>query len=228
MNHSIKSKYNYLILIVLIVSCQSIKDFNEEKIYGKYRWYGIYGVTSSITLNKDKTFIYRWQQGLMNGTTNGNWRLVAQTLVLNSEKQPNDPVEKFQIISEESIPSNHYHLKIMEENNEPMWFVSCTLMNDTVSIHHTVTDTNGVCKIPLVEEGNKIEICFLGYYSIDIPVGELNGNSLIIKMKEKAAYYEYFTNRRWKIKDDKLIDPAIKKDRYVKKNYYEKVKNKMP
>lgn len=173
-------------------------------------------------MKKDNTFTYHWQTGLINGTTNGNWKLIGKTLILNSEKQPQISKEKFQIISENTTNSNNYELKLIDEEDEPMWFVICGLMKDTILIQDAETDTTGICKIPIMKEGNKLEFHFIGYHSIEIPTMNLKGNSLTVKMKKEDDFYRYFTNQKWIIKNDRIIDPEIKRDKFIKTNYYKK------
>jgi len=225
MKKAFKNKNKILILMVLFFSCKSIKTEKGE-IVGKYQWYGIYGVASNITLNKDNTFIYHWQTGLINGTTNGNWKLKGNTLILNSEKQPFKE-EDFSIKERNKTSDNHFEVKVIDEEEKyELIFATCILEKDTNLIIEKSTDINGNCILPFVENPDKLKFSYVGYKEVEISTKELTTNSFILEMKEENNYYEYFTNREWKVRKGKIYDPKIRKGKYVKKNYYERIKNR--
>jgi hypothetical protein len=223
MKKATEMKSKFLILIILFFSCKSVK-VEKEEVLGKYQYHGIYGVASNIELNKDNTFIYNWQTGLIWGTTKGNWRLTGNKLILNSDKQPVE--EKDFIIRERNQTSeNQFEIQVIDEKDKyELVAVSCLLMNDTTLINGTSTDVNGNCVLPFDENSNKLKFSYVGYRPVEIPISEIKSNSFIIEIKEEQDYYRYFTNREWKIRSGKIYDPEIKKSRYVKKNYYERIK----
>ncbi len=226
MKKTVENIIKYLILIILIIlffSCKSIK-IEKEEIIGKHQYHGIYGVASNITLKEDNTFTYHWQTGLIGGTTNGNWELNGNKLILNSDKQPVKE-EDFKIRERDETNLNQFEIKIIDEKEKyELVAVSCLLMNDTTFIKGKSTDVNGNCILPFDEISNKLQISYLGYRPVEIPINQLTSNSFIIEIKEERDYYRYFTNREWKVKRGRIYDPEIRKDKYVKKNYYERVK----
>ncbi len=193
----------------------------KEKIIGKYQHRGIYGVGSNIAIREDNTFTFHWQTGLVGGTTNGNWELRGNKLILNSDEQPE---ESFKIIEREKTNVNQFEIKVIDKKEKyGLIGVSCLLMSDTTFIKGKSTDVNGNCILPFDENSNKLQIRYLGYKSVEIPINKLTSNSFILEIKEED-YYRYFTNREWKVKRGRIYDPEIRKDKYVKTNYYERVK----
>ena len=92
--------FSLFLLVILISSCSF---FKQERIYGEYRWSSFFDVGATITINKDNSFVYDWQQGLLWGTTEGEWKLEGNNLILNSKKQPKIE-EKFKVIKNGFIP----------------------------------------------------------------------------------------------------------------------------
>lgn len=190
---------------------------------GKYQWHGIYGVTANITLNEDSTFVYIWQQGLIGGTTIGNWRLDNNILTLNSFKQPQDE-GKYRINSQQETKSNEYKIQIFDESNIPLPFVHCSIFKDSVLVQATHSNQNGVCILKRSNQENILKFSYIGLKTAEIRTSELLGNEFSITLREGNNFYEYFTNRKWKLARGKIIDPNIKRDEFTKRNYYEKVK----
>ena len=205
----------------MVCSCKSTKDLNIDEVVGEYQWYGYYGETANIALNRDHTFNYNWQQGLLDGRTNGHWELIGSTLILNSEWQPSD--KKFQIISEEHTSSGEYEFTILDENNEPIWSANCALMKDGELFDGVSSDTNGICKIPNLNGLNEMRIYSTGYFDAIIQMDKISTNRVKIKMARGDECYRYFTNRPWILKEGRIIDRKIKRSKYIKKNYYERV-----
>ena len=212
----------YLILLILFFSCKSVK-IEKKEIIGKYQFHGVYGIASNITLEKNNRFIYHWQTGLIGGTTNGNWKLNGNKLILISDRQPVKG-EDFKIKERDKTNLNQFEIKIIDEKEKyELVAVSCILMNDTTFIKGKNTDINGNCILPFDESSNKLKISYLGYRQVEIPINQLASNSFILEIKEERDYHRYFTNTEWKVKRGRIYDPEIRKDKYVKKNYYQRI-----
>lgn len=217
-----KNICKYLFLLFLFVGCTSVKT---EKITGKYRWYGIYGVASSIALHEDHTFIYTWRTGLIGETTSGKWALHKNELILDSNLQP--VKEDFKVISREKIPKSQFEIKVIDGRDKvELYSAVCMLMNDTTIVKGVVTDIHGDCVLPFDEKADFLKVTYVGYREVEIPIDELTSNSFVIELKEKTGYYRYFTNVRWKVKRKRLYDPKIEKHEYTKKRYFKRVKIK--
>ncbi len=226
MNKAIKIISSFLILIILISGCKSVQQIHKDEIIGKYQWHGTYGIASNITLKKDNTFTYHWQTGLIWGTTNGNWELSENKLILISDKQPVEE-EDFKIRERDKTQNNQFEIKIIEEREKyELNTASCMLMKDTTFLKGKSTDANGNCILPFDENSNTLQFRHIGFRPVEIQIDQLTSNSFILELKLEKNYYRYFTNRKWTIKKGRIYDPEIKKGKYVKKNYYEKIKGK--
>ena len=188
---------------------------------GKYQWHGIYGAASNITVKKDSSFIYHWQQGLIGGTTEGTWNLQGDTLILNSTRQPEE-MTKFEINSYKESTAREYKIHIQDKEKYSLRFAVCALLNDSTFIEATETNENGICKLGMTDQANTVQIIYTGYNTAEIPISKLKGNEFSVTMYEGNKFYEYFTNRKWKVAKGRIINPKIKADKYTR-NYYEKI-----
>jgi hypothetical protein len=208
---------------LIFISCSSTKNLTAERIIGKYQWNGIYGVGSTIELKADQTFEYNWQTGLIWGTTIGTWEIEGAKITLNSELQPSENgIETFEIIKTEKNHTDSLLIKVVGIDNESVPFANCVLKQDTTTLTGASTDFQGETMLPKLEADSLI-ISFIGYktirYGLDSSV-----STYVFKMEERHEYYEYFTGEKWKYKNGRLYDPSIKKDKYVKKKYYQRIK----
>lgn len=98
-------KYSILLLF-FISSCFFPRKISSKRIVGNYHMENSYDFNSSLSLKGNKTFEYSWVTGMLRGTTNGNWKIIQDTLILNSEKQPtgieNEEVE-YRFFSKEKL-----------------------------------------------------------------------------------------------------------------------------
>lgn len=207
---------------MIFVSCSTTKNLTTEQIIGKYQWNGIYGAESTIELKADQTFKYNWQTGLIGGTTFGTWEREGAKIILNSELQPSENgIQKFEITNTGSKKSDLLSIKVVGPGNESVPFATCVLKNDTTTLKEASTDLQGEAELPGLEADSLI-ISFVGYKTIRYKL-DSSISTLVFKMEEGNEYYEYFTNETWTYKNERLYDPSIKKDKYVKKDYYEKM-----
>jgi hypothetical protein len=215
---------SFIILTFLIfISCSSTKNLTREQIIGRYQWNGVYGVISTIKLKADQSFEYNWQIGLIGGTTFGTWEREGSKIILNSELQPfENGIETFEIIKAERKNSDFLSVKIIGPDNESVPFAACVLKQDTTTLKGVSTDFQGETKLPKLEADSLI-ISFVGYKTIRHKIDQ-SISTYVFKMEEGNDFYEYFTNETWTYKNGRLYDPSIKKDKYVKKDYYEKIK----
>lgn len=211
-----------LILFVCLIGCKTISHISQDQLLGKYQWHGLYGIASNISLNQDSSFVYHWQQGLISGTTKGKWDLEGENIILNSQYQPEE-TEKYEIDSFNHSKTGAYKIRVKDEKNYSLPFVACVLMKDSTVIDGAETNENGICELKISNQANAIEISGVGYFTVKLPIYKLKGNEFSITMYEGSKYYQYFTNRKWKVTYKRLIDPEIKIDKYTKRNYYEKV-----
>lgn len=207
-------------IVFLIFSCTSTKVLKEEEVYGTYQWYSLPGITARIIIHPNSKFEYRWQQGLNEGVTYGNWILRGNLLILNSEQteEPKTLIELPYLKNREE----KYSIKVTDIENEPVIHAKCLLRQDTSIIEISYTDEHGFCQLVKNTEANNLKIDYIGLQPVYLSIDSLKTNSFSIKMKAIHEHYEFFRNRKWKIKGDRIYDPTIKTDRFTKK-YYQKI-----
>jgi hypothetical protein len=217
-------KITTILTLLILISCSTTKNLKEDKLLGTYHWNGIYGVGASIQLKKDGVFEYNWVTGLVNGTTIGTWTLERRKIKLNSEFQPYTDLKKdFEIIKTEQSDTSLLTLKVLDTNDNPIYFANCFLAQNNKVIESSTTDFNGFAKLNKMDS-DSLTIQFVGYKTVKIKYDKTVSH-YEIQMKEVTDYYEYFTDKVFILKNDRLYDRTIIKDKYVRKNYYERQKN---
>ncbi|WP_075590029.1 hypothetical protein [Labilibacter marinus] len=214
----------YILVFSILFSCSITKDLKTENIFGKYKWYGVYGVLSTIELNEDLTFDYNWHAGLMFGTTKGTWKIEGNKIILNSERQPSvDRIYDYETIEAKRKEFDSISIKVVCPENTNLHYAVCTLKDDSLTLVEAFTDFQGETKLPNLNQADSLIIKFIGFKTIRHKMDGLV-SSYMFKMKEEYDSYEYFTNECWTYKREQLFDPSIKKDKDAKMNYYEKIK----
>jgi len=215
--------YISIMTLLTLVSCSTTNNLTTEQIIGKYLWNGVYDVGSSIELKSDKTFEYKWHTGLIGGITFGNWKKEGNIIILNSDlERPQDGTEDFEIVKTVSKNTDSLSIRVISPKNESVPFATCVLKTDTNTLAEASTDFQGETKMPRLKADSLI-ISFLGYKTIRHQL-DSSKSHYEFKMKEENEYYEYFTDETWTLRSGRLYDPSIKKNKYVKKNYYERIK----
>ena len=198
-----------LFTLLFLSNCSSIK--NIENLVGKYSWKGIYGIGEILILNNDNTFEFKWQQGLMNGTSKGKYTLNKSILTLNSFKQPEN-TDNFKIhYLKSSEKNNSYFIKILDSNKIPLGFASCTYIKNGKIIEGKSADENGTLHITKKPIAEKLQIHFVGYKPAEIKLKDLKTDSFEITLIQEPNYYEYFTNRKFKIINNQILSIKSKK-----------------
>ena len=209
---------------MILLSCSTTTKITLEQITGKYHWSNIYGVHSTIQLNENKTFEYKWQAGLIQGITYGSWNRSGKKIILNSEIQPSDDKQNnFEILKFASGKSDSLSIKVVNLNNEPIGFVHCILKTDTLKLTGASTGFQGKATIPKLKADSLIIIPPGNYKAIHLKF-DYSVSRYEFKMDDINENYTYFTEEAWEYKEDRLYDPSIKKDKHTKKCYYEKIK----
>ena len=215
-------------IIILTSACSTSKQIiTVEEICGKYYWRTtfVYDVFADIQLNPDNTFEYNWTEGMLNGTTVGTWELNKNILVLNSEKQPEEQEKRektFNLISHPSTNEDSLRIEAIDiESKESVPFVSCNLNYNSKVLERIMANEFGVCKLSKFKQADKLSIKHVGYEDAEIPLSQLTGNSYTVELAlgSDCCYYKYFTNRKWKIKGNRIYDSKIKRDKYNEKYY---------
>ncbi|MFY7987733.1 MAG: hypothetical protein ACOVNP_02535 [Flavobacterium sp.] len=214
-------KIYYLFFLFLLLGCSSSKQVNDYDIVGKYSYKGVYGVGSTIEFKEDRTFIYTWVTGLLNGTTEGTWSVSGKKIILNSDRKKSDSV-KFRILENSDNNSDVYSFKFLDENKNTIPNVNCIILKDNNETKGFQADFNGELQISKNHDFQKIKFLFTGFQEFEINKEDLNGNATLMMM-QKETYYQYFENEVMIFKGDRIYTDLIKKSKHVKKDFLVKV-----
>lgn len=192
-------------LITMGLGCFSYKNICNDDIIGKYSYRGVYGVSAELEVQKDGTFIYNWQEGLIFGVTKGTWLRDNNTLVLNSEKQP-DPDTLYQILEYGKREQSGITINIVDESICPVPFAACVILVNGKEQERIgmSSNENGICFFNKdIEEVmiNEIYIKHIDYHPVEYKLDKdkADNNFFTILIKEKESPYMYFVNQRWQI-----------------------------
>ncbi|PHR71379.1 MAG: hypothetical protein COA67_06655 [Lutibacter sp.] len=212
-------KFIYLILFLFLISCSSTSNLNPKKIQGEYILDdNFYGIGSSIKIKGNNSFEYEWVTGLINGITKGKYVINNNKIILNSEFQPESEEfqNKYRILESENKNLDSIKIRVLEKNGITLNYATCILINGDSLIYVTESDNYGFAKIPKVD-ADSLGISFIGYDYASIPLNNLKSDYLAIELNEKNPdfeYYQFFTNKNFKIRNNKLIGD---KEKFIKK-----------
>ncbi len=211
----------FILTFLFFASCSVNKNLTHEQLFGKYRRNPIYGVSNSIELKSDLTFIYDWQAGLMNGRTYGKWEVNGNRIVLNSEQKP--PEYNYEVLKINSLNSDTLTIKIYNAEGMEMPFANCLLKVGATTLINASSDSTGEMNFPRINTADSLIIKYLGYKTIRYHI-ENSEFDYIFHMKDEITNIRYFSNETWIFKRDRLYDPLFKWHFYDRKNYYIKIK----
>jgi len=124
-------KITIILSLLILCSCSTTQNLTEDKLIGTYIHKGVYGVGASLELKKDRVFEYNWVTGLINGTTIGTWTIEGKKIKLNSNLQSNLDLSKdFEINKTERNDTSLLTLKVLDPNDNPIYFASCFLVQN--------------------------------------------------------------------------------------------------
>ena len=214
-------KIYYLLFIFLILGCSSSKKVSDSDIVGKYSYKGIYGIGSTIDFNEDKTFIYKWVEGLIGGSTKGTWSVSGKKIILNSDRKKSDVI-KFKILENSENNLGFYELKFLDENKDILPKVICLFMKESDEIKELDANFDGELRVSKNEDFQKVRFIFLGFHEFEIKKEDLKGN-VTLMMIQKESHYQYFENEVMILKGDKIYTDLIKKTRHVKNDFFTRI-----
>jgi hypothetical protein len=188
----------YLILIPLLQSCYTSKFF-EGKSVVCYE-FNKYDVTHQLILYPDKTFYYQLVGGLMFSTSQGNWHVNDNYIILNSfDEYKTGNVMNVQENYNDTI--NGYFIQAYDENNSPLSLGY--LIFDNQSNKGTNLDEKGIGLWKDVIN-NSITVGYMAdTYSYDIINKKANSFIFVLKLKDYGLYY--LEDEKWKIKNKRIL-----------------------
>jgi hypothetical protein len=184
-----------LLFPILLVGCFTSKQIIE----GKYGFNSTYGVVYEIDLHSDKTFFYKWQNGLNYGTITGVYEKQGKYLLLNGGTKP--PDQKIRV--EESLRDSNdsIYIEIMSFDNSPLSMAIVTLNAEQV----LTTDMKGKVVVKKTADIKKIKIDYLSFDIPEYQVQNTYSNQFLIQAYTPLKQEIYFKNVKVRTKGRKLI-----------------------
>lgn len=209
------------ISVFFLMACGSGRHLTTEALVGTYEEENnFYGVNSSIVLNGDSTFLYKWVVGLEWGETKGLWQIEGKKLIFNSEGQPIKDRPKYKVVKRLTYPSDSLKIKVMEPDSSPIWLAVCVLKKDSSFVAGAETDSLGIAHLPFVE-ADSLLIRYIGHEDV-LHALESGVTYYEFIMKPTPPWYIYFTDEVWKVKKEKLYKP-MRYEYYKKRIVFKRV-----
>ena len=191
-----------ILLSLIIVGCSSIKELSLEKVEGKYIWKGVYGVTETIEIKSDSTFIFSWAQGLMNGKTLGKIESINDQLSLNSQFKP-DMVD-FEVEIPPQSKQDYYEIMVGDKDQDRFIGANCVAFLDGNFVEGASTNEMGICKIKSLEI-DTVVISYLGYKDAVLTVKKNNTPKSLIVRLNVEEHYQYFEGQAIRLTNKNTI-----------------------
>ena len=210
----------YLLLFMLISSCSSTSSIDRSKLEGKYVLDGdFYGLGSELNIIGDNKFEYRWQEGLINGMTNGNYSINKNEIIFNSEFQPNDKEfqNKYRIVESKYKNTESIKIKVISENNHVLEYANCFLKKGDSIVYGAASDEKGFAELSKIN-ADSLCVSFISHDYVSIALETLKDDYLVIELNEKNPdfeFYHFFSNEKFKYRGNKLIGTS---EKFKKKN----------
>ena len=207
-------------LSAILVACAYTNQLRVDSIVGKYKHNPFYGIGSTFELKEDSTFEYKWQAGLDWGETIGKWQIEDGFVILNSETQPKHQAIKYHLNKSLLTNSDSVVISVKdEEHNHELAHANVALLKDTTILIGGATNENGEIVLEKQSEADKIQITYIGYYTIEHPIGNTLYDSYHFSMISEFPYYQYFSNSKWQFKGKKMIGMIQLHELYEKRVY---------
>lgn len=184
----------FYILILSLISCASSK--NNLKIEGKYSLDSKEAFGELIIFENHK-FDYRYAIGLIDTKSQGTWKTIDNHIILTSDSNyEHNKIEVEEFNDKKSIISLRF------EDDHPVVMADIILNNDSTKVY--TTDENGEIKLPNNTDLLNFTIFYLGE-SYNYKVND--GKSFSIMLFPDDLSKTYFYKRKYRLKNNKLIDP---------------------
>jgi len=199
-----------LFITLILTSCKP----TEKSVTGTYTRYWDFENHTKLTLERDKTFSFKAQEGLVFFELYGTWTIDKNKLVLNS---PDDPSElsKSIIADMKTVNKSGVTLTVRDGDDAlPGAPISVFIQGQK---HEYSTDENGQLNFKS-ERWDSIQVSYVGLKSLTIKSGD--ENKFDIRLTREETIGIKFKNERWTIRGRKLFDPRFLASK--RKNMYRK------
>ena len=182
------------ILILSLFSCASSKK--EIRVEGKYSL-DSKEAFGELVISENHKFDYRFAIDLINTKSQGTWEIIDNYLILTSDSNyEHNKIEVEEFKNKESL------ISIRFDDNNPVVMADIFINKDTTKVY--TTNKNGEITLPNDTELLNFTIYYLGE-SYDYKVND--GKSFSITLFPDDLSKTYFYKRKYKLKNNKLIDP---------------------
>lgn len=206
-----------LLFLSQLVTAQN----SANKLVGRYLWFGFFELGASLELREDGSFSYQIQRGLREFESEGEWKVVNKKLFITSTYQPSDTVVKY-YVEQATIPDTNNTIIVLDnESGDPVDITFISFYKGQ-NLLLSVMDTNANFKT------NNNDYDFITVYSPHYyPIlykREDKSNYFKFRLVVNRSLYLFFFNKMFLIRRNKLVDPEIKKSKFIKSNIYYKEK----
>lgn len=198
-------------MTLVVTACATKKTVSTTPINNLYSWNPVYGVASSIHFDSDSTFKFEWVTGLIRGGSCGIWYQYNDTIVLNSNKQPLQPI----YLNQERRDQQYVSLKIRNYGDSSVipFLRSKAVSGDTIIGGYTnelgeLTFNLPRCdtiKLNSLEFGNQVIVCSSEVNHFDIWLVEK-------PLNDDYEPYTFFTNSIWMMKEKSIFDDSLQRE----------------
>jgi len=241
MSKNFKNRHiNILILLVYSltsVGCNSIKELN---MVGTYKVPVKHWDSPTLVLNQDGTFefsnhyLYSYSSQSASfelSHSDGSWESInKKEIVLNSRLQPIDKIiNTHKILFCEKTNNDSLKLKLIDETNNPIPFVTIKILKEGKQIKGGLTNFQGECNF-LNLEADSVKIEYLDYKEITLQYNNLKGQDCSIMMMSFPSNYKFFTNKKLKYTKTRIyytedmLECGLLANNF-KRSYFKKKKN---
>ena len=192
----------YILFFLLLLGCKTIIITDNNAINGCYRFNDI-GYNAFLTINKDSTFTYKWNSGLISGKTTGKYIVKNKKIEFNSDKNfYNDSTYS---ICNRKIDKTDSLLSIKVYDQDTALLPYCgIIIKDSLFHYSRLTGSDGMASI-LFKNIDTLIIESIGFKTVELPSHELNPGELEVILKQEHFYYRKFETEKWKIQKFNIL-----------------------
>jgi hypothetical protein len=226
MNAWIMKSVLFSFLLVFLIGCSVTNKITEKNLIGRYYWKGAPELRADLELAKDSTYSYDIQSGFMERTSTGIWTVNNGGILINSFRKPEDTLIKYILLSKSIANKDSITFKVVDENNTVLQIFELRLFKNKKFVADT-RDKSSKEKfsIPGIDFDSLYIWAGPEYYAIQYKTTD-NSNCFSFKLKEGLSNYQFYTNKKLRIKGDKIIDTDRKKIKYLRYHPVHNANNK--
>ena len=199
-----------LFVVIILISCKP----TEKTAIGTYTRSWDFEHHSRLTLERDKTFSFEVQEGLIFFELCGTWAIDKDKLVLNSPDNPSALSQSI-ITDKKKVNNSGVTLTVKDGDYDLPGAPICVFTQGQKQEYST--DISGQLHLKN-EKWDSIQVSYIGFKPLTINAGPENMYNIRLVREEPIGIK--FKNERWAIQRRRLNDPRFMDDK--RKNTYKK------